>query len=399
MLISPLSQDRTKQSQAGGTHRSRLPWNQGLDLARTAAVFLVLYAHSQDLLKGSTGWTEHPLLAVLEQIFRPGWWGVRIFFALSGYLIGREVLAITTNGSIRDGWMFLARRWIRTVPTFWIVLAVTAVTGGTSWWSWEFMSNALFLNTAVLAKSENSIVPVGWSLVIEEWSYAALGLITLLLCLQQKQRSAQQACRFLGGIAVFAIAISISLRVSQAGYASFTFDQLKKTAILQLDSLAYGVLLACISAAAPTLWEQITRRAWLMRLAASIGMCLIGLWLRLEFQLDVADPTAWDFQVLGGLIYPLSGIVSCVFCLGLWTFEWTTPITKHLAKPARSLSKISYSVYLTHLPIKSLPLFRQTPETGSLFLWIAYVMTSICFGYLCWHITERPFMMLRRRLH
>ena len=359
----------------------------------------MLYAHSQDLLKGGGGWTEIPILGALDQMFRPGWWGVRIFFALSGYLIGREVINIASKGSAREGCLFLARRWIRTVPTFWIILAATAFASGTSLRSWEYLSNALFLNTAILTQSESSIVEVGWSLVIEEWSYAGLGLITLLFCLLKKKRSTREVCTLLGTLAMFAIALSVHLRISQAAHDSLTFDQLKKTASLQLDSLAYGVLIACISIGLPTLWEHLIKRAWAIRLTACIGMCAIGLWLRHEFQLNLEPPTAWDFQILGGLIYPLSGILSCAFCLGLWTFEWTAPIVTHLARPAQVLARISYSVYLTHLPIRSLPMFRQTPESGSLALWLAYAMVSICFGYLCWWVTEKPFMIIRRRLH
>lgn len=395
-----LAQRRSDQDRTQGTHETRLAWNHGLDLARTAAVFLVLYAHSQDILKGSLGWSSNPWLSALDEVFRPGWWGVRIFFALSGYLIGREVLRILASGCGKQARLFLARRWLRTVPTFWIILIITV-------WANDFIfpinrviGNALFLNTATPMGSDTSIVAVGWSLVIEEWSYAGLGALILAVSWSRWKPSTNQATSVLAGVALVAIAISVVMRLQISTIDNISFDLIKKTASLQLDSLSYGVLMACVQQRWPSSWDQLVRRGWLIGLIGWIGMTAVGGWMRMTFQLNMTTPTPQDWQVLGGFIYPLSGLLGCCFCLGLWLFRWPSKVTP-IEKGAKLLAKISYSVYLTHVPIRQIPVFHadKVTESGSLVLWCSYVAVSIGCGYLCWQLTERPFMALRRRLH
>jgi len=387
-------QDRTLEPQ-----QTRLAWNEGLDLARTAAVFLVLYAHSQDILKGSLGWASSPLLSALDEVFRPGWWGVRIFFALSGYLIGREVLRILTSGCLKQARLFLARRWLRTVPTFWIILLLTVWGNDFRFQVSHVISNALFLNTATAIGSDTSIVAVGWSLVIEEWSYAGLGALVLAVSWSRWKPSPNQATSLLAGVALIAIAASVAMRLQISSIDNISFDLIKKTASLQLDSLSYGVLLACIQQHWPSAWTQLTQRGWLIGLIGWGGMTIIGAWMRTTFQLNVATPTTLDWQLLGGVIYPLSGLLCCCFCLGLWLFRWPGGITP-IEQGAKLLAKISYSVYLTHVPIRQIPVFREGnfSESGSLILWCSYLAVSIGCGYFCWQLTERPFMALRRRL-
>jgi peptidoglycan/LPS O-acetylase OafA/YrhL len=377
-----------------------MAWNQGLDLARTAAVFLVLYAHSQDILKGSLGWTTNPWLSAFDEVFRPGWWGVRIFFALSGYLIGREVLRILATGSMNQARLFLARRWLRTVPTFWIILLITVWANGFSFLPDDVISNALFLNTASIAGSDTSIIAVGWSLVIEEWSYAGLGVLVLAVSWSRWKPSENQATSLLGGIALVAVAASVVMRVQVGSIDNIGFDIIKKTASLQLDSLSYGVILACIQQRWPSGWNQLIQRGWLVGSLGWIGMTAVGAWLRTTFQLNVASPTTLDWQFLGGAIYPLSGLLCCCFCLGLWSFRWPNGITP-IEQAAKLLARISYSVYLTHIPVRQFPAFQaeRVGESGSAILWCSYVVTSIGIGYLCWQITERPFIALRRKLH
>lgn len=363
-------------------------------------MFLVLYAHSQDLIKGLNGVAEGSIVSAIDQVFRPGWWGVRIFFALSGYLIGRQVLQVLTDGSLREGWLFIARRWIRTVPTFWIVLGVTAAAEGIPLASKQVLTNALFINTATVTGSESSLVAVGWSLVIEEWSYAALGAAALLVCAWRRRLSTREACICLVTIAIISIVASSGLRLGHAADSAMTFDQLKKTASLQLDSLAYGILLACIAAQRPKLWDKLTANGWVTCLTTLAGMSIVGWWLRLRFQLGVSTPSPDDLAVLASIIYPVSALLCCCLCLSLWRFDWKeTGVLQPAAKPVQALSRISYSVYLTHLPIKELDAFKQAPANGSAILWVGYLALSIGFGYLCWHLIERPFMVIRRRLH
>src|ERR1700756_1739896 len=88
----------------------------GLDLLRALAIVLVLVAHYP---KAGIG----PLTRVLNF----GWSGVDLFFVLSGYLIGRQVFAAQASGKNITLAGFYARRWLRTLPNYYAVLAVYCV--------------------------------------------------------------------------------------------------------------------------------------------------------------------------------------------------------------------------------------------------------------------------------
>ena len=83
--------------------------NYGLDLIRSLAICLVLFAHFT---------TKAPACGVL---------GVELFFVLSGFLIGGILYQTLRNQDpihFRDIWLFWKRRWMRTLPNYYLFLAV-----------------------------------------------------------------------------------------------------------------------------------------------------------------------------------------------------------------------------------------------------------------------------------
>ena len=60
---------------------TRRPFYEGIDCLRAGAVFLVLWSHAAPLMPPD--WRE----AISAPWFRPGFWGVTIFFAISGFLV------------------------------------------------------------------------------------------------------------------------------------------------------------------------------------------------------------------------------------------------------------------------------------------------------------------------
>lgn len=61
----------------------------------------------------------------------------------------------------------------------------------------------------------------------------------------------------------------------------------------------------------------------------------------------------------------------------------------------KTLSKISYSVYLLHVPIAHMVAGFELP---GLLKFVMYLFGSILVGYMSWILLEKPFMRLRRRL-
>src|SRR3977135_4361030 len=91
-------------------NRERQP---GLDLLRARAFIVVVIYHA--------GIMGFPLPG---RVHRFGWIGVDLFFVLSGYLIGGQLLApIARNQGINLG-RFFARRALRILPADLVILAI-----------------------------------------------------------------------------------------------------------------------------------------------------------------------------------------------------------------------------------------------------------------------------------
>jgi peptidoglycan/LPS O-acetylase OafA/YrhL len=110
--------------------------------------------------------------------------GVDVFFVLSGFLIGRMLLAGPRNGSaIRFGEFYLGRAF-RILPVYYFVLAIWAIGGPDLDTIW---SNFLFVNNFVPFRHQ--VLPTAWSLAIEEQFYLVMPLVlTAVLRLNKSRR-------------------------------------------------------------------------------------------------------------------------------------------------------------------------------------------------------------------
>ena len=92
--------------------------NPGLDTLRACAIALVFVYHYKIFVSSapSFGWVSDV-----------GWVGVDLFFVLSGYLIANQLFAGIARGERLSLPRFYARRALRTLPVFWLVLAAFAL--------------------------------------------------------------------------------------------------------------------------------------------------------------------------------------------------------------------------------------------------------------------------------
>jgi len=159
----------------------------GLDTLRAIAIVWVMLFHSVYVggLGAGFGWLE-----------RSGWMGVDLFFVLSGYLIGSQVLkSLKVTGGI-DFADFYRRRGVRILPAFLVVFAIYALLPG---WRetpgmqplWQFPS---FTFNLLFDASDNYAFSHVWSLCVEEHFYLVFPFLAFALTRRPASRSPRAGC-------------------------------------------------------------------------------------------------------------------------------------------------------------------------------------------------------------
>ena len=148
--VDPRFQDRERQA--------------GLDLLRALAIVVVVIYHAA--LFG---------FKLPSRVDRFGWIGVDLFFVLSGYLIGGQLLApLARDRPIKLG-RFFARRALRIMPAYFIVLAIYFLLP--SWREYPEMSQPLWkflLSVQNIALHGGTAFSHAWSLSVEDQSGTSL---------------------------------------------------------------------------------------------------------------------------------------------------------------------------------------------------------------------------------
>src|SRR5437764_11926292 len=149
-------------------HRERQP---GLDLLRALAIIVVVIYHAA--LFG---------FKLPGRVDRFGWIGVDLFFVLSGYLIGGQLLApLARDQSINLG-RFFARRALRIMPAYFAVLAIYFLLP--SWREYPDMAQPLWkflLSFQNIALHGGTAFSHAWSLAVEDQFYLTLPFLLIFL--------------------------------------------------------------------------------------------------------------------------------------------------------------------------------------------------------------------------
>ncbi len=166
-------------------------------MLRVLAIVLVLGFHYPK--EGAPAW--------VEAIPSFGWTGVDLFFVLSGFLIGRQLLAPVAASERPSLSAFCLRRFLRVLPAYWVVLAIYAFVPTAR--EQEAMAPLVgFLTFTQNFGLEGGAFSHAWSLCIEEHFYLALPLLVLAL----RGRVSWRGVLALGlGIVVLGIVVRMGL--------------------------------------------------------------------------------------------------------------------------------------------------------------------------------------------
>ncbi|HLA55919.1 MAG TPA: acyltransferase [Flavobacterium sp.] len=350
----------------------------GLDLMRAAAIVMVVLSHCLWIFPAQSGIISQ--LASLLVFF-----GVEIFFVLSGFLIGRILyrLWMKDDFAVSSVMYFLKRRWFRTLPNYFLILVVNVAM---AIWigypienGWKYL---VFLQN--FASPMPAFFPESWSLSVEEFAYVFLPVA--LLCFGLLLRQSVKKVFF--PIVVFLLVLlSVCAKIIyHYNTENTTLGQwnvsLKAVVIYRFDSIFIGVLFAWISIVFADFWKK-----------ARLLFAIFGMFLLIFFTAGVgflrllidSHPFFWNVMYL-----PMAS-VSIAFFLPILS-GWKTAYSA-IKKPVTFISLISYSIYLLHYSV-ILQTMKQIVTTQNPIYLLAFVVTylsvTILLSWLLYRFYEKP---------
>jgi peptidoglycan/LPS O-acetylase OafA/YrhL len=354
-----------------GAHR-----RPGLDLLRALAIVLVLVYHA-----GIFGF----LLPFEVQRF--GWVGVDLFFVLSGYLIGGQLLKTAAGGKEFSITRFYQRRALRILPAYLVVLFVYYFLPATLRDYEQMPPLWKFLTfTQNLGLRGGTAFSHAWSLCIEFQFYLLLPLLVIGL-----SRRAQRGWLFVLPVAL--LVWSVFIRGLAAWWISAHYGEsfgrwqqyVYYPTYARLDGLTIGVTLAAVEIFQPRWWDCLLRHAIWLWLPALAGLVLALLWA--EEGLTVLS-SALGFS----LVAAASGIfLICALSPRL-------PFARAAVPGSAFLASIAYSLYLTHkIPIHWVKEFASARSLSPLLGYVLAMVLAVLAGIILFLVVERPFLRLRER--
>lgn len=326
--------------------------NPTLDLLRSIAIIAVLNCHV-----GSVFGTD-----VTSRLFGLGGRGVDLFFALSGWLLGHQLFSELKRSGTIDVKRFWMRRWLRTLPAYYAVLALT--------YTWQILlRNNWHLDYSFVwfGQTYVSDIPyfgVSWSLCVEEHFY--LFIAPLLLLLSRSKWSF--------------MALACILAIPGVCRTFGWYGNLSQSHV-RFDQCGVGVLLAYVCVFAPSLWSIACRFAVV---AASVAILCIAanlIWrLNPDWQINDFGITAW--ALISGALVLLAN--SSQF----WKSDLSVPFTRYIADR-------SYSLYLLH--VEAIVIVKKVPGID---FWPALILTwvvSLILAECLYRLIERPVLSYREK--
>jgi peptidoglycan/LPS O-acetylase OafA/YrhL len=349
--------------------------NFGLDLVRAVAIILVLLSHGRFLLP------EFPGKILLAN---GGFFGVELFFVLSGFLIG-TILIKEFDGQqeigirlVRDFWI---RRWFRTIPNYLLFLVLNLTL-----FQWLFVQQPFDLRYLFFLQNFMwpcpLLMPESWSLAVEEWFYFSLPLMMLAFAFLPLRKKYSLLICFALYILMFSI-----IRFYGAMSGSPAWDEeVRKVVVYRLDAIGYGVLAAYFNYYHGAVFSK--HRATLAILGAiCLGFSVVVFTNSLLTTMETFFNRTWLFVA-----------TSLGFALMLPWFKDMRSPNRNLVEWVSHISITSYSMYLIHFSF-AIPLLKNYMPTGLpwLLVYLLYLALTTILSTVVYKFYEKPMTRLREK--
>jgi peptidoglycan/LPS O-acetylase OafA/YrhL len=355
--------------------RERQP---GLDLLRALAIVVVVIYHA--------GIMGFPLPG---RVHRWGWIGVDLFFVLSGYLIGGQLLAELARNKRLNLGGFYARRVLRIMPAYFVILTIYFLVP--SWREYPDMAQPLWkflVSVQNVALHGGTAFSHAWSLAVEDQFYLALPFILLLFFPRPRGAIVLSCVIILGGIllrAFLAAQNATDTGVSFRGFQAWIYYP----TWTRLDPLVLGVVIAAIERFRPQWWRRLISSAIWLWLPA-LALIAYALWLG-ESEYINFNACIWQFPLLA------TGMAALLVC----ALSPRLPLRRFAIPGAAFIASIAYSAYLVQkLVIHGVAEFCRVHDID-LKSAPALIGVELCVyaaATLLFFAVERPFLQLRHRI-
>jgi peptidoglycan/LPS O-acetylase OafA/YrhL len=302
----------------------------GIDFLRGLAILAVIILHLWIHIPTKSQFVEQwprPLHAV---VFRSGWYGVMVFFVISGYLI--TSLSLRRWGSLQSvrPVAFYQLRFARIAPPLLLLIAILVALHLGQISGFVIPSDRASLWTVVLAAVTfrvNTLEAAGyflpacwgvlWSLSIEEAFYVGFPLAARFL---------RKDAAFLALLGIFIVLGPIA-RTYWADFDDHTYLE-------NMDGIAFG----CLAAVIGSRWNPPKRIGWL-----TFGVGIAAM-------LFVTVSRGWVSSLgltRNGLYVTILEFGTASVLLALPQIPSTT-LWRSLSRPIRFTGRYSYEIYISH---------------------------------------------------
>ncbi len=339
------------------------------------------------------------LLVVLDHLevpgFHGGFFGVDVFFVISGYLITSLLAAEYAKKDEAQGGHgsisipgFYARRARRILPAALTVIVAVVVAGGVllnelrvaqirhdAVWAVFFGSNVNFIRQAtdysVQGLVDSSPFQHYWSLAVEEQFYLVWPALFLVVAsvtwfgvaVRWRARVAMSVC------IIAATSLAWSVVATDRGPAGAYFSTLTRA-----WELALGALIGIMTTSATQLPRPLARAASASGVALFVAAAVV-----------IGDTTPFP-----GAAALLPTAATALLIVGGITERTPLPNRALCLSPLRFLGRISYSIYLWHWPLVvfAAALYPTMSKTAQMRLLI--LLITLAVATLSYYLVEQP---------
>jgi peptidoglycan/LPS O-acetylase OafA/YrhL len=373
---------------------NRYPALHGL---RVLAIVTVVQYHVTWIFWGEQGIALHRGFVDGSLVL---FFGMDLFFILSGFLIGSILLRSLERNGTQDLRRFYLRRILRTFPSYYVVLTVLALALPlTAMQRKHLPFEYVYLTNFVSLHRPDIVMFWGWSLALEEQFYLAVPLLFFVL---HRLRSDRARIGLLAVLWISALVVRLVIYYRWVPWNDFVlYGALYFRTYTRFDTLVAGILLAFVHQKYGDVigrWLEHPRHRAMLALPA-----LACLWLLVRPSMFGAEHVQLVHVFSWGTV--TSVMYLCALPLLL---HGDGLVHRALSAPFfRRAATLGYGVYLVHIPLIDhvfVPAAKalEKRHVSMLFVWpaslAATMLASFAIAYAMHVLIEKPALRLRQRL-